>query len=527
MSQQASGAAKAGGKPAAGAWSSGKPSGLTKAASTTAGSAAGATSAQAAAKSPATDRTLFLFANMIGCAVQVLSANGTVYRGILHSATPDSSVKGADIHLRMAYNKPVLAAETPFASPQAEASNVDYLENIIIKASELAQISVVGVNLGFRAARPAGSVDSFTDTGISRGSGPVQERHLTRWESDGAPAADLSLDESIKTWTPEEMFATSKKGTTYHENFYTVPLNKSGPEYKEKLKRAIELEREILGSTSTKVHVMEERGYIDEKTSEEDRYGSGRSATAATTASSASTYVPPNKRAQSDPATKTAPAAKSPAAESVVRGLKTFQEVFKIAETPAAPAVDAAAVAAKTEETPASAEPVAASSEKAEKAAAAEVSGEPATAPKKTLNKDAKPFVFNRNAASFTPSAPAAAPALQSTGATPTMPAAHAPVHSPPHGVAPMHVPYGHMQSPPYSVVPTAMMYASPPAMQPGMYAPHVYGVPAPPYLPAPFSGGGRYGGMEMHPQPFPLPHHPAAGTYVRPPGPMPQPGRP
>ncbi len=42
-----------------------------------------------------------------------------------------------------------------------------------------AQLSVTGINLGYRAALPAGTLDSFTDTGISRGTGPVKERELT------------------------------------------------------------------------------------------------------------------------------------------------------------------------------------------------------------------------------------------------------------------------------------------------------------------------------------------------------------
>jgi hypothetical protein len=41
---------------------------------------------------------------------------------------------------------------------------------------------------------------------------------MQRWEADEAPTANLALDESITSWSAEEMFATSKKGTTYHEN---------------------------------------------------------------------------------------------------------------------------------------------------------------------------------------------------------------------------------------------------------------------------------------------------------------------
>jgi hypothetical protein len=42
--------------------------------------------------------------------------------------------------------------------------------------------------------------------------------YIQRWKAEDNPTPNLSLDESITSWSAEEMFATSKKGTTYHEN---------------------------------------------------------------------------------------------------------------------------------------------------------------------------------------------------------------------------------------------------------------------------------------------------------------------
>jgi PAB1-binding protein PBP1 len=48
--------------------------------------------------------------------------------------------------------------------------------------------------------------------------------------------------------------------STYDENNYTTPLNKSQPDFSEKQRRADQLAREIEGTNATNAHVAEERG---------------------------------------------------------------------------------------------------------------------------------------------------------------------------------------------------------------------------------------------------------------------------
>jgi hypothetical protein len=91
-----------------------------------------------------------------------------------------------------------------------------------------------------------------------------------------------------------------------------------------RLKRAIELEKEILDSTSNKVHVMEERGKIDDKvgffrlcrvseilhvtwqTSEEDKYSAARG-NPTPADSDKGKYLVPGKRQGSEPVGKVVP----------------------------------------------------------------------------------------------------------------------------------------------------------------------------------------------------------------------------
>lgn len=125
----------------------------------------------------------------------------------------------------------------------------------------------------------AGNASSFrTDTAISGGKNQG-ERTLQRWVADG-PALDGSL-ESAKSSLGWDQFAENKRlfglTTDYDENIYTTPIDKSHPQYKQKLVEADKKAREIERSVATNSHVAEERvvdhvGGDDNGADEEDKY---------------------------------------------------------------------------------------------------------------------------------------------------------------------------------------------------------------------------------------------------------------
>jgi hypothetical protein len=96
----------------------------------------------------------------------------------------------------------------------------------MIKGSDVAQISAVGIDLGFKPPPPPGSAgsDGFTDTGISGGhGGRFKERELEAWVGD--PSMDVDLNTSGQRqqggrnggsyWSAEAMFAKNKKDHGY------------------------------------------------------------------------------------------------------------------------------------------------------------------------------------------------------------------------------------------------------------------------------------------------------------------------
>ena len=108
----------------------------------------------------------------------------------------------------------------------------------------------------------SGAASSFrTDTDISSG-WQARERTLQKWEpADSGTEFDLSTENGHVGW---DQFAAHKKMTglesTYDENNYTTPLNRSRPGFDEAARRADQLAREIEGSSATNAHIAEERG---------------------------------------------------------------------------------------------------------------------------------------------------------------------------------------------------------------------------------------------------------------------------
>ena len=86
---------------------------------------------------------------------------------------------------------------------------------------------------------------------------------MQKWEpTDNGTDVDLSMENgSVGGW---DQFAAHKKMTglesTYDENHYTTPLNRSRAGFDEAARRADQIAREIEGSSATNAHIAEERG---------------------------------------------------------------------------------------------------------------------------------------------------------------------------------------------------------------------------------------------------------------------------
>lgn len=109
-----------------------------------------------------------------------------------------------------------------------------------------------------------GNASSFrTDSAIS-GNRNQGERTLQRWVPDAPADIDGSLESSrSKSNQPWDQFAENEKRfgltTDYDENIYTTAIDKSHPQYKQRMAEADRKAREIERSTATNSHIAEER----------------------------------------------------------------------------------------------------------------------------------------------------------------------------------------------------------------------------------------------------------------------------
>ncbi|KAF8330112.1 LsmAD domain-containing protein, partial [Amanita rubescens] len=124
-------------------------------------------------------------------------------------------------------------------------------------------------------SRPSNGDTFRTDTDIGQKKGPVRERELQAWQP-GADVPNLTQDEAFNTtgnvsW---DQFAINEKlFANFDEDAYTTRLDRSAPDYKEKERKALRIASEILGTATTNLHVLEERGHIVEDTdSNEEKF---------------------------------------------------------------------------------------------------------------------------------------------------------------------------------------------------------------------------------------------------------------
>ncbi|KAH6990625.1 hypothetical protein BKA56DRAFT_475158 [Ilyonectria sp. MPI-CAGE-AT-0026] len=155
--------------------------------------------------------------------------------------------------------------------------------------------------------RQNGNRSSFrTDSAISN-SRFGNERVLQPWVPDSNDAVNGALEKSAGggAW---DQFAENERlfglKTDYDENIYTTAINKSHPQYRERIAAAERKAREIERSAPTTAHVAEERimdfvGGDDQGENEEDKYSGVRRQDFPPLSSRENKYTPPAKRAPS------------------------------------------------------------------------------------------------------------------------------------------------------------------------------------------------------------------------------------
>lgn len=126
--------------------------------------------------------------------------------------------------------------------------------------------------------RPGNAAGFRTDSAISSGRSGI-ERPLQRWVPDNSDTFDHTLEKSAAggVW---DQFAENERlfglKTNYDENIYTTQIDKSHPQYKERMIAAEKKAREIERSAASTAHVAEERvmdyaGGDNDKADEEDK----------------------------------------------------------------------------------------------------------------------------------------------------------------------------------------------------------------------------------------------------------------
>ncbi|KAF9396256.1 hypothetical protein CPC16_003601 [Podila verticillata] len=243
------------------------------------------------------DRMLFLLTNMIGMTVEVTVKNGSKFEGLFHTAFTEGEL-GIVLCLAKA------------TAGKDKKENAPLISQMIIMAKDCMGISVSGLDFvpHDRIGSERGEREGFkTDTDISR-SGDIRERDLKKWAPEehtslGGIEDDLGDSHMHSNNTSWDQFAANERlfgvRTDFDEEIYTTKLDRSGADYKAREQQAIQIANEIQQSTSTNVHMQEERGLSidDSGMDEEDRYGA---VVRAPTVPQTNKYIPPAVRRQQE-----------------------------------------------------------------------------------------------------------------------------------------------------------------------------------------------------------------------------------
>ncbi|SCU96596.1 LANO_0E13894g1_1 [Lachancea nothofagi CBS 11611] len=341
------------------------------------------------------DRLNYLLVNSIGSEAVVTVTTGVKYKGLLTACNPDSA-NGIDVVLK---NAKVI--DKNFAVDQVTA---ELSENLVIKGEDVAELGLPNVEFGndersgftletasetiedkkpevdvkpetkvetsnesratpkversedFTVApvRTTSNSEFKTDTDISGNKTEIKERKLQKWVPDGQEAFDIDegLEDSKESWNQfavnEEKFGIK---STFDEHLYTTRINKSNPNYNQRLKEADKIAKDIESQGSSgNIHLAEERGLVvdDSGIDEEDKYsGVDRRGdellaqlklNAKSMPTKARKYVPPTLRNQphnNDPAIISSRAAGVPPPSNTSKPQETVSSEIKQPSQPA------------------------------------------------------------------------------------------------------------------------------------------------------------------------------------------------
>jgi hypothetical protein len=194
-----------------------------------------------------------------------------------------------------------------------------------------------------------------TDSAIS-GNRVQGERPLQKWVPDSPAAVEGSLEStaSKSKGVPWDQFAENERRfgirTDYDENIYTTTIDKTHPNYKQRVAEADRLAREIERSTTTNTHVAEERitdNLTGDGGDEEDKYSGVRRQDFPPLSSSSNKYTPPARRAPTSQSTVPG-APVDPAILSTARPEKKLTEKSKAVPSATTSPAAAAASTPKT-----------------------------------------------------------------------------------------------------------------------------------------------------------------------------------
>ncbi|CAJ0828668.1 10284_t:CDS:10 [Entrophospora sp. SA101] len=226
------------------------------------------------------DRMLFLFSNLVGMNVVVTLKSGVKYQGFFRTACTDGEM---GVVLRLA--RRILSKNEEKTTPNPAK------ESFIILAKDLMDIHATNVDF-FASERPSFERDTFrTDSDITDRT-EIRERELHKWTPD--ESGENILENGDNSW---DQFEVNRQlfgiTTDFNEEIYTTKLDRSKPDFKEREKAAIALANEINRTTTTNVHMLEERGHIidESQIDEEQLYG-------AVARRDPSKYMPPAIRKQ-------------------------------------------------------------------------------------------------------------------------------------------------------------------------------------------------------------------------------------
>lgn len=435
------------------------------------------------------ERFLHLQLSLVGQNVSLTLTDGSIVEGVLHTFTPFDNI--ALEHRNKYVIKAAKVVKGANVDGNGDEDNkeddgvVGEGKTLILPAEKVSQLHVKSIRLEQNSRNAnAGASDAFqTDTDISSGVDNVNDDLVSAGSAWTNPANSNNDKSKIKNqgggngrggmfggnvnsnvnveqlggkigeW---DQFSANEKQfgvkASFDENLYTTSLDKSAVDKKQKY-QAERLAREIEGTTTTNMHLAEERGQaIEGDYDEEDRY-SGVLVTGDNKKTKERTKMVLNPRTSSKKesqgskdkaaapaqapaaATGTAAAAapkkmnwaamvaksdagKAPAKEgdtekesnetktNDAKETKSETKPKTTAATKAKPATTDAEKAPKKEEAPAAA------AKKESPKAKPETDKQPAK-PKSKLNAKAKSFSFNPSAKTFTPTftAPAPAPA--------------------------------------------------------------------------------------------------------------------